>query len=248
MNRKIIRLNVIDSTHSHAIRLVTNGDLLAYTDGCAIVADVQAAGVGRCHRRWLSPKGNLFASILTRMPESEDFCKLSLAAGCAARETVLHFTGKPDFLKLHWPNDIYYKGRKICGILVALADNWLIISVGINVNVSPSIESAISIKDALESSDVSLSDVLDILLKNADYWLLQLREQNFFCVRDYWLQNINEMRDNVVIKNGRESISGIFRDLDERGRLVLERNNGERLLISSGDLFMNAEKIVVNNE
>ncbi|MDR3151403.1 MAG: biotin--[acetyl-CoA-carboxylase] ligase [Holosporaceae bacterium] len=248
MNRKIIRLNVIDSTHSHAVRMVTNGGLLAYPDGCAIVADMQTAGVGRCHRRWLSPRGNLFASILTRMPEPEDFCKLSLAAGCAARETVLHFTENPDFLKLHWPNDIYYKNRKICGILVALADNWLIISVGINVNVSPGIESAVSIKDALESADIPLPEVLCILLKNVDYWLLQLQTLDFFCVRDYWLQNINEMRGNVVIKNGRESISGIFRNLDDRGRLILERNSGERLFISSGDLFMNAETIVVSDE
>jgi BirA family biotin operon repressor/biotin-[acetyl-CoA-carboxylase] ligase len=182
------------------------------------------------------------------MPKPEDFCKLSLAAGCAARETVLHFTRKSDFLKLHWPNDIYYKSRKICGILVALADNWLIISVGINVNVSPGVESTISIKDVLESADIPLPEVLGILLKNVDYWLFQLQGQNFFCVRDYWLRNINEMRDNIVIKNGRESISGIFRDLDERGRLVLEMDNGEHLFISSGDLFMNEEMIVVNDE
>ncbi|MDR1361953.1 MAG: biotin--[acetyl-CoA-carboxylase] ligase [Holosporaceae bacterium] len=248
MSRKIIKFSAIDSTHSHALRLIGRRDISKYPDGCVLIADTQTIGVGRCHRRWVSPPGNLYTSILSPIPPSEDFCQLSLTIGCAARETIRHFLRESNFLRLHWPNDVYYGNRKICGILAASTDGWLIISVGINVNVSPDIGSAVSLKDILGDDVPKVPDVLDVLLKNVDDWLCLLRHVGFFRIRNYWLQNVNEISSRVVVRNGKESIVGIFCDLDERGRLVLEKEDGERLFISSGDLFVNSEIIMVSYE
>ena len=44
-------------------------------------------------------------------------------------------------IKIKWPNDILHKNKKICGILQeyvkSYKDNFLIVGIGINTNISP---------------------------------------------------------------------------------------------------------------
>ncbi|GHU18993.1 biotin--[acetyl-CoA-carboxylase] ligase [Alphaproteobacteria bacterium] len=251
---QIIRFNIIDSTHTYALKLIGEPE----TSECAIIADQQTNGVGRCNRKWISDRGNLFVSIVMKLPKKMDLGKISLTVACAVRDTIAHFVGDSSDLTLHWANDVYHKDRKISGILIAVAGEWMVISVGINVNSSPKrhvgsadndktcILQALNDKARVLQALPPMS-VFNILIANIDKWLLLLEKSDFSCIRSYWLRNINGIKCNVVVKNGVESVSGLFYDLDESGRLVLERN-GEYLFISSGDLFLNQEGIVVSNE
>ena len=76
---------------------------------CGIIADIQTNGVGRCERKWESASGNLYASIIKKIPKNKDICKISLATACAVHETVRNLldSEKKEHLYLHWPNDIY---------------------------------------------------------------------------------------------------------------------------------------------
>ncbi|MDR3179878.1 MAG: biotin--[acetyl-CoA-carboxylase] ligase [Holosporaceae bacterium] len=246
---QIIKFNVIDSTHNFALRMLNKN---AAPRECAIVALRQTRGIGRCNRRWISPEGNLFTSIIKRSPPYRDIGKISLTVACAVRDTVAHFIGDSPDLTFHWPNDVYYKNLKISGILMAVVGDWMVISVGINVCHAPSNLSATCIRDILLQSKRDLGSttamtVFDLLNTSIDSWLLVLEKLSFSCIRSYWLRNINEFKCNVILRNGNESISGLFYDLDECGRLVLERD-GKHFIISSGDLFLNQEGILVNNE
>ncbi|GHT92317.1 biotin--[acetyl-CoA-carboxylase] ligase [Alphaproteobacteria bacterium] len=253
---QVIKFNIIDSTHSYALKMINEPE----TSECAIIADQQTKGIGRCNRKWISDRGNLFVSIIKwlhhgRLSNNEihssnvDVGKISLTIACAVRDTIAHFVGDSSDLTLHWPNDVYHKNRKISGILIAVAGEWMVISVGINVNSAPNITLApTSLKDIiLSSNDIPPMSVFNILIASIDKWLLLLEKSDFSCIRSYWLRNINGIKCNVVVKNGMESVSGLFYDLDESGRLILEKD-GEYLFISSGDLFLNQEGIVVSNE
>lgn len=249
--KNIIRFQTIDSTHSHAIRLAEKGD----SDECIIVSEKQTSGVGRCGRKWISDSGNLFVSILIKaysdfFEKSHDLGKLSLTVACAVRETIFYYINDSIDLSLHWPNDIYYKGKKISGILFSTINDYLIISVGINVNSSPHLEcrDTICIWDILECKEmIDISKTLNVLLKNIDDWFYSLTTRGFLYIKSYWLLNINKINCKVTIKNGSDSISGIFSDIDDYGRLVLEKC-GKRLFISSGDLFVNHEGIIIKND
>jgi BirA family biotin operon repressor/biotin-[acetyl-CoA-carboxylase] ligase len=241
-NSKIIRLKTVDSTHKFALRLVESGKAME----CAIIAENQTAGIGRCNRSWKSSSGNLFTSILKKLPQKNHECgKLSLLVACAVHEAISHYI--PHELYLHWPNDIYYKKSKLAGILIAVIDCWIVISVGINVSSTPKVDVAISLRDICKQHIVSVEEIFDNVLVELDKWFNIFDVLGFSYIKNYWLQYINEINCKVIIRNGGSSISGIIRGIDDMGRLILEENH-RNLLISSGDMFLNTEGITVSYE
>ncbi|MDR1561026.1 MAG: hypothetical protein LBS23_01580 [Holosporaceae bacterium] len=120
--KPIIKLKTIDSTHKFAVRLIESGDV----SECVIIAENQTASIGRCGREWISIPGNFFASIIQKMPANVNFGQLSLSMACAVRESIAHYIINGELtkhddsrnnklleiaenLRLHWPNDIYYR-------------------------------------------------------------------------------------------------------------------------------------------
>ncbi|MBR1735353.1 MAG: biotin--[Alphaproteobacteria bacterium] len=242
---KIIRLKTIDSTHLYAIRLVeSNSSALKDAENIAIVAEEQTNGIGRCKRQWVSLKGNLFTSVIMRMPISNDLGQLSLATACAVHEAICNYLSDESYvsdLSLHWPNDVYYKQKKISGVLLAVSNNFLIISVGINVEKCPDDEnigrqSTCLRKIVLSNVELHLNELLCILLERIEMWITQLCKAGFPDIKSYWLRNINDINCNVTIKNGLFIVNGFFLGIDDSGKAILENENG-RVLISSGDFF-----------
>ncbi len=114
MKTRIIKLDEIESTNSY---------LMDYTpeDGeemTIAVADYQLAGRGQGTNTWESEKGkNLLFSILvhpTMVPVCNQFL-LSMAGGLALKMVLSKYT---DNITLKWPNDVYWKDRKISGTLI----------------------------------------------------------------------------------------------------------------------------------
>ena len=101
-------------------------------------ADLQTAGKGRNGRKWLANMGeNLTFSLLIKNRELIDrFKELSVNSAYLVLKTLERY-GLKD-LSIKWPNDVYVKGKKICGILLEAVSRQeiecLIIGIGINVN------------------------------------------------------------------------------------------------------------------
>ena len=178
--------------------------------------------------------------------KSEDICKISLATACAVHKTVKNLLDidQKSLLYLHWPNDIYYKTKKLSGILLAVIGDWVVISVGLNIR-SVSVPTAVSLDEIIDVSNISAQELFYSVLSNLDDEMNLLRTDNFSDIRKYWLQNIIGMNSEVTIRNGKDSLSGIVRGIDGIGRLILERD-GKKLYISSGDMFVDEKKIVVD--
>ena len=145
MEWKIIHIDETDSTNQW---LKEHGD--GSPDSFVVVADYQTAGRGCGTNTWESERGkNLLFSILIhptqvgldavssekQLPASEQF-HISMAVSLAICEALGQFIGD---LSIKWPNDIYWRNGKICGILIentlkgnAIKDS--IIGVGLNVN------------------------------------------------------------------------------------------------------------------
>lgn len=104
-----------------------------------VVADYQTAGRGCGTNSWESERGkNLLFSMLihpTDLPAKRQF-HISMAVSLAICEALGQHIGD---LSIKWPNDIYWRNAKICGILIEnrlqgqrICDS--IIGVGLNVN------------------------------------------------------------------------------------------------------------------
>ena len=123
----------IDSTNSELMRRARAGR----DAPTLLVAETQTAGRGRLGRDWhrsgAQPGGALAFSLgLPLAPR--DWSGLSLAVGIAVAES-LH-----DEIGLKWPNDLWWRGRKLAGILVetagvgaAGAPRFVVVGIGINI-------------------------------------------------------------------------------------------------------------------
>lgn len=249
---RVVKLKSVDSTHLYALRLIESDHFFLKEKEIAIVAEEQTNGIGRCNRRWISKKGNLFTSIILRNPPV-DFGQISLTIACAVRETIAQYVLDQKNLVLHWPNDVYFQNKKISGILLAVSQGFLIISIGINVNSSLSEiilkkninkRAAISLCEINKRSDKELQPdkVLCILLDEVEEWISLLVNLGFSKIRSYWLRNMIDINRSVTIRNGKDELNGIFLGIDGYGKAILKKGN-KRVLISSGDLFNDQDRI-----
>lgn len=129
---EIIHLTNITSTNDYLLSLKSQENIVA-------VSDYQTRGKGMGTNRWESEPGkNLLFSILihpTWIPVNQQYL-LSMAEAIALCDTLREVT---DDITIKWPNDIYWKDKKISGTRIdvnlsggILAD--MVIGTGINVN------------------------------------------------------------------------------------------------------------------
>ncbi len=127
-------LHEIDSTNTYLKTRAVQGA----ASGTVCLAEWQRAGRGRQGRVWVSPFGcNLYLSLLWRFAAGPAaLAGLSLAAGVALVQALRDCVDGEFGLK--WPNDLWWRGRKLGGILVEIAGeasgpSYAIIGIGLNV-------------------------------------------------------------------------------------------------------------------
>src|SRR5271165_702081 len=107
--------------------------------GTVVHADGQTAGRGRLSRRWLSPPGNLYLSIILRpdVPPAR-VAEIGFVAALAVADAVDALVPRHVRAALKWPNDVLVNDGKIAGILMEQADDTVILGIGLDVLQAPS--------------------------------------------------------------------------------------------------------------
>lgn len=109
-----LMLDTVDSTLLEAERQAAAG----HTGPLVICALSQTGGIGRHGRRWSSPPGNLYWTILLdAAADRPRDAGLAFAAGLAVRDALIALGVPAPRLTLKWPNDILLDDRKLAGIL-----------------------------------------------------------------------------------------------------------------------------------
>ncbi|MEH6454999.1 MAG: biotin--[acetyl-CoA-carboxylase] ligase [Cocleimonas sp.] len=146
---KIDCFDTIDSTNAW---LLENGK-----DGDFCLSETQTAGRGRRDNSWISPdSGNIYLSYCCYFDKSiEHRSLLGLVAGIAIAEALEEVGLSGHGLK--WPNDIFWNGKKLGGILIQTADNYEKFVIGIGLNVSLPEESHNEITQAAVSLEEALN-------------------------------------------------------------------------------------------
>lgn len=213
--------------------------------GTLVVAEVQTGGRGRLGRRWGSPKGGLWMSLVLRP---------GFSAGLAARITQTAAVGVAKALweigveaRIKWPNDLLVDGRKICGILAessienvpvaakrvrpANVDrhlDFVVLGVGMNANLDPADlevpnREVATIRSML-GRDVELLDLLRALLSNLENELARI--QDFGAVLQDWRTLNCTLGERVRVQRFGETLEGRAADLSPEGALLLETSHG----------------------
>lgn len=132
---EIILLDSTGSTQTNAKDLARKG----CPEGTVFLSSIQETGRGRRDRKWFSPPGGLYMSIVLKPDLSPSSLQMvSLAAALALRKALQRATGCSFDLK--WPNDVLWEERKVAGILSEASMepdriHFAVVGMGINANI-----------------------------------------------------------------------------------------------------------------
>ena len=139
----IVLFEEIDSTNTECKRRIQNvpfgEDIFSHIpSGTVFLSDFQTAGKGRMGKSFLSPKGTgLYFSILTKpMNNNKNPLILTCHGAVAVKRAVKEVFDIS--LSIKWVNDLFYKGKKVVGILAegqltsSPTPAYCIMGIGIN--------------------------------------------------------------------------------------------------------------------
>lgn len=238
--KKFLYLEKVDSTNNY-LKSVDK-------DRTVVWSYNQTKGRGRENRKWVDFKDkNLALSILFIPTEFFNTVWYIASASLAIIDTITYYGINNGWIK--WPNDVYIQNKKLAGILAeSLWQNniieKLIIGIGINVNTERNNLSIID-KEAT-SVAIEINKIIDIkeftkrFIDNlSERFELLLTYNNIELIKEEWIKNSRIIGRKVewhqIAK--KEIITGIVRDVDNEGLLILESE--DRIFkVISGDIIL----------
>ncbi|WP_297323209.1 biotin--[acetyl-CoA-carboxylase] ligase [uncultured Bartonella sp.] len=239
---KVESYGSVDSTNRVALAKADSGE-----DRLWIVANEQTSGRARRGRQWVSPKGNLYASLLlTQGINPEKAAQLGFVAGVSLAEavnTIFRNQGnEQDSVRLKWPNDMLLNGAKASGILLELeklGNGTSALVIGIGVNVSQRYEQAPYPTQSIRNLGIAVDNV-HVFTSLTQFWALNyelfLSDNGSDMIRTKWLDYAAYLGETLTVTNNNKQIQGIFSGLDENFNCLVTLGNGEETKISAGDV------------
>ncbi|RQM60460.1 bifunctional biotin--[acetyl-CoA-carboxylase] ligase/biotin operon repressor BirA [Aeromonas enteropelogenes] len=221
---------VIDSTNQFLLERVNQ----ARAGECCL-AECQTAGRGRRGKPWISPFGcQLILSMYWRLEQGMAAAMgLSLAVGVAVVE-ALEFLGYQG-VELKWPNDLYYQGRKLAGILVEMSGSagascHLVIGVGLNLAMpareGERIDQAWAELRHINPELVDRNQLAARVIEHLQTAMQTFEQSGLGSFVDAWNRLDHFAGRPVRLLMGDQEVRGIARGIDDRGALRLETEEG----------------------
>ena len=224
-----IHLAETASTNSYAREFPLNSGVMLIT------TDYQTAGRGQRGNAWESaPEKNLLFSLAIKpnnISASQQFaiCELISVALC---DVLAKYCTD---IRIKWPNDIYYRNHKLCGILIEhdLEGTQLsrtIIGVGLNVNQEQFVSDALN--------PISLSQVIghevdrEALLEAITARFFELYQQYASAILDHtalhqrYISLLYRLNIPSTYRDSRSAFTATLRNVELGGRLILEDQQG----------------------
>lgn len=250
VGRKIYYFDTIDSTQNFALKLAQK----PHENGSIIIAERQTRGRGRLNRKWISPKGGIWLSVLLRpnfeLSQTSLFPMItSLALGIAIEKTLKI---KPE---LKWPNDLTVKGKKVAGILIDVSVesnkiDYIIIGIGINFKIQPNKISRL-IKNqqnsygvttlVKETSDDSPVELVQQFLFELEQMYHKVTSNSIGNIRKEWIKRSSTIGKNVTATTVAGLLKGKAVGIDDTGALLLS-NKGKIHRLLAGDITYRKSK------
>lgn len=124
----------LDSTNTYLKKLARAGA----AEGRVIIARRQSAGRGRLGRSFYSDAEGLYISVLIRPHMKAESMVFVTAMTAVAMARAIERTADADAM-IKWVNDIFVRGKKVCGILCESAfgadalSEYVVIGAGVNI-------------------------------------------------------------------------------------------------------------------
>ncbi len=242
ISKKYIKEKLKDTPYKIAVRnSVTSTNTImkehAVKENCefnVLVASKQTAGRGRMGRSFYSPaQSGVYMSVALRNEENENPLLITTDAAVCAARILEKMSGKKAYIK--WVNDIYVDGRKVCGILTEGVGKYAILGIGINV-LPPKGEFPDDIKDragaVFEKKKPHIrEDVIINFLQ--EFMNIYKNRQGETLLQEYRKRSMIIGKEILILGTDEKAIA---LEIEEDYSLVVKKENGEKVNLSSGDV------------
>lgn len=209
-------------------------------NGGIVVAENQSNGRGRMGRKWVSKKGDsLLLSLILIPPENYFKEFIPLGAGLSVVRCIKKCCGVD--VKLKWPNDIVFDGKKLGGILVesktmGKTPSGFVIGIGLNVKGKKDdfpfeLRNKVSTIEEVSQKECDKNHLLKFLIKELkEIYNFSFSDKIVF-MAELKREFIHRKGDRIKINLGNEILEGIFVEINDEGRMVINTAKGEMVII-----------------
>jgi BirA family biotin operon repressor/biotin-[acetyl-CoA-carboxylase] ligase len=238
---RLLCYDSIGSTNDEAKHLARDG----VAEGTIVWALEQTAGRGRRGRAWVSPRGNLYFSLILR-PDcpAGSAAQLGFVEALAVGDALRAILPQIELLTYKWPNDVLLNGRKIAGVLLESETmgseklSFVVVGVGVNLIASPQ-GTEFPATSIMEEGlgEVMPEVMLEEFAAHFQLWFARWRAEGFAPVRAAWSAAAAIARGEAIrVRLESRALYGRFLDLDHEGNLLLD-HAGECRRIAAGEVF-----------
>jgi len=234
----------IDSTQNQALKMADEST----SEGIIIIAEKQTEGRGRSGRKWMSPKGGIWFSIILHPRFDISNTTLFPIASSLALSYAIEKTCKIT-TELKWPNDLTIKGKKLAGMLVdaSFESNRiekLVLGVGINFNVNikeiekilkktPNYYGVSSLND--QKNKINPIELIQSFLLELEIVYNELNNNQIKKIITEWTKRSSTIGKKVEIRTDNGKIKGVATKIDYDGGLIVA-SNGKIDKVIAGDI------------
>ncbi len=221
----------IDSTNNYMKSLLLKQKV---KEGTIVSADFQTGGRGQRGNGWMSENGkNLLFSIVLypdTVKANEQFLILQVVS-LAVADFLRKYT---DGITIKWPNDIYWREKKICGILIenAIEGDQIkesVCGIGINLNqesFDSSLPNPVSLKQITEEyykQSIILGEVRELLFSYYE----QLRRGEIQIIAENYRDSLFRKTGYHLFNDNTNDFIARIKNVAPDGTLILETESGD---------------------
>jgi len=233
-----IELQSIDSTNNYALAQI---HAKLAQPGTCYFAHEQTSGKGQRGKTWATERGmNILISIVLKPDFLQPIQQFQLSA-CIAVATH-QFLDKYDegSLKIKWPNDLYWRDRKLGGVLIENIVrsreseggtwDWAVVGIGININqesFTADLKNPVSLKQVTGKSfdQIRLAKELCISI---DQFYKRLINKEATAILERYNQLLYKKDEMVKLRKGNRIFSAVIKNITPSGQLIVQHSVEEQ--------------------
>ena len=246
IGKRVYYFEEIDSTQNFAQNIAADKK----ENGTIIIAEKQTSGRGRLDRKWTSPKGGIWFSLIIHPKfDVSSSTLIPILSAVALSKSIKSVLGIETEVK--WPNDITMNGKKVAGVLVDASFqtnsiDYLILGIGINFDIdAKKLEKRLTKTpnfygiDSLRGKENKTppKTLLKEFLLQFEKNLFQLDKGEKSKIIKEWTKRAAGIGKKITINTSNGKISGISQGIDNDGALKIKTKN-ETKKIYVGDVVL----------
>jgi BirA family biotin operon repressor/biotin-[acetyl-CoA-carboxylase] ligase len=233
-----IAYEALGSTNAEALSLARSGE----RGPLWVTALSQSGGRGRRGSTWVSPPGNLYATLLLAEPSAPEHApQLSFVTALALHDAVAECAPQlGPMLKVKWPNDLLLGLAKLAGILIeGASEPAFAVAIGIGVNCAahphdtPYPATDLAESGALVTPAQAFGALSAAMRRRLEQWQ---RGEGFASIRADWLKRAASLGQDIRVRLPERELRGRFHGLDDAGRLLVQGPGGVTT-VTAGEVF-----------